>query len=140
MSLISLSFYVTPFEITPCHPQYAGVQGSHEAVEAVFELDERLYADSYLYRLEYMDGAGAGDTSDLLKPVFQESTGRYLIQSLLPDGWTQSGGGGTIRVVIARLNEIGHEEMVFYSLPARVYFSSREEDGARSRCDMDYPH
>ncbi len=35
-------------------------------------------------------GPKAGDTSDQLEPVLQESTGRYLIQSLLPDGWTQS--------------------------------------------------
>lgn len=49
MSMIRLTFQVTPFDTEPTSPQFAGVQGSHQAVEVLFKLDDRLYDPSYRY-------------------------------------------------------------------------------------------
>ncbi len=129
MSMIRLTFQVTPFDTEPTSPQFAGVQGSHQAVEVLFKLDDRLYDPSYRYRMEFLDGTGAADTSDLLTPYTQTDSNQRTLSILLPDGWTQAGGGGEIRLAIARLNDWGHEEFVFYSMPARIYFSSKEDEG-----------
>lgn len=135
MSMIRLTFQVTPFDTEPTSPQFAGVQGSHQAVEVLFKLDDRLYDPSYRYRMEFLDGTGAADTSDLLTPYTQTDSNQRTLSILLPDGWTQAGGGGEIRLAIARLNDWGHEEFVFYSMPARIYFSSKEDEGRRSLSD-----
>ena len=127
--MIKLTFQVTPFDTEPTSPQFAGVQGSHQAVEVLFKLDDRLYDPSYRYRMEFLDGTGAADTSDLLTPYTQTDSNQRTLSILLPDGWTQAGGGGEIRLAIARLNDWGHEEFVFYSMPARIYFSSKEDEG-----------
>lgn len=127
--MIRLTFQVTPFDTEPTSPQFAGVQGSHQAVEVLFKLDDRLYDPSYRYRMEFLDGTGAADTSDLLTPYTQTDSNQRTLSILLPDGWTQAGGGGEIRLAIARLNDWGHEEFVFYSMPARIYFSSKEDEG-----------
>ena len=82
-------------------------------MEVLFKLDDRLYDPSYRYRMEFLDGTGAADTSDLLTPYTQTDSNQRTLSILLPDGWTQAGGGGEIRLAIARLNDWGHEEFVF---------------------------
>ncbi len=72
MSMIRLTFQVTPFDTEPTSPQFAGVQGSHQAVEVLFKLDDRLYDPSYRYRMEFLDGTGAADTSDFAYSVYTD--------------------------------------------------------------------
>lgn len=54
----TVTFSATPSGVTPDQPQFAGVQGDHNATSVVFALDEALVNAAYQYRFEFVDGAG----------------------------------------------------------------------------------
>ncbi|MCI8554040.1 MAG: hypothetical protein HFJ80_03745, partial [Clostridiales bacterium] len=127
MKAVSTIFFTAgPVEVEPAGPQYAGVQGDHQATRVVFILDEALYAAQYSYRLEYVDGMGGYDTTDYLKPVAQEGQAGVQVEYWLPDTWTRSGGAGEIRLVVALLDSLNNEQQIVHTLTGRVYFSRRE--------------
>ena len=61
----TIEFKVTHAGLVPGSPQFAGVQGEHNATRVSFLLDTALQT-GYVYRIEYVDGRGNWDTTDLL--------------------------------------------------------------------------
>lgn len=120
----TIAFTVTENGIEPSAPQYAGVQGDHNAARVAFTLAFAQSDPEYRYRIEYVDGAGAFDTTDLLTP----SGG--VVSCLLPCAWTSSGGTSEIRLVVSLLDETNQEELIVYSLAGRLKFDTREDGGA----------
>lgn len=106
--------------LLPTEPQYAGVQGDHRACEVVFTLPTAWVEADYAVRAEFVDGAGAFDTSDFLPRT--ENT----VTVTLPLAWTAAGGLAEIRLAAARPAATGlPEEQVAYSPVGYLYFDSR---------------
>ncbi|MCL2884514.1 MAG: hypothetical protein FWF49_03410, partial [Oscillospiraceae bacterium] len=131
----TILFSVTAQALTPATPQYAGVQGERRATQVVFSLAPELLDAAYVYYLEYVDGLRQYDITPLLTPVNGQIT--YA----LPDGWTQNGGMGAIRLVIVRPGTGGtgtggtgaagitsDADQIVFSGDARIYFLGRDLD------------
>ena len=115
--------------LIPATPQYAGIQGEHQATKVAFRLPEAWSGVGYVYRVEYVDGWLGRHTSALLTPA------QGSVSLLLPDSWTAAGGTGEIRLEAARLGGESSEEQILFTQAGRLYFSPRElgESGPRSR-------
>ena len=116
----TVTFSATPSGVTPDQPQFAGVQGDHNATSVVFALDEALVNAAYQYRFEFVDGAGGYDTTDFV--VLENSQASCL----LPGNWTGAGSTGTIRLCAVILGADNTEEQVVYTLSGRLKFASRD--------------
>ena len=97
-------FTVEENGVTPAAPQFAGVQGDHEATRVIFRLPEAWTAAGYVYRIEYADGVQPPDTTDLL----EAADGQIAV--LLPEAWTRGGGVGDLRVAVALPGRAGAAE------------------------------
>ena len=115
--------------LIPATPQYAGIQGEHQATKVAFRLPEAWSGVGYVYRVEYVDGWLGRHTSALLTPA------QGSVSLLLPDSWTAAGGTGEIRLEAALLGGESSEEQILFTQAGRLYFSPRElgESGPRSR-------
>ncbi len=78
--------------IAPAAPQYAGVQGEHNACRVVFDVSA-WSAEPFLYRGEFVGGDGAGGTTDVLEVK------NGCVSFLLPATWTAAGGRAVARLV-----------------------------------------
>ena len=116
----TVTFSATPSGVTPDQPQFAGVQGDHNATSVVFALDEALVNAAYQYRFEFVDGAGGYDTTDFV--VLENSQASCL----LPGNWTGAGSTGTIRLCAVILGADNTEEQVVYTLSGRLKFAPRD--------------
>ena len=65
--------------VRPSNPQYAGVQGEHNATRVIFALDEALLRAEYRYRFEFVDSMGGLDAGGEATPVDGE------LSCLLPE-------------------------------------------------------
>lgn len=128
----TVGFSITDGGITPTVPQYAGVQGEHNATEVLFTVPSGWVSRGYAVRAEYVDGTGAFDTTGFL-PIAGN-----LVTVPLPAAWTAAGGMGEIRLAAAELDEQGlPEQTVVYSGVAYLYFDSREGGNAAVREEME---
>lgn len=109
--------------VRPSNPQYAGVQGEHNATRVIFALDEALLRAEYRYRFEFVDSMGGLDAGGEATPVDGE------LSCLLPEPWTRTGGCGTLRLCAVAAGTDGQEEQVVYTLPALLTFATRESAG-----------
>lgn len=109
--------------VRPSNPQYAGVQGEHNATRVIFALDEALLRAEYRYRFEFVDSMGGLDAGGEATPVDGE------LSCLLPEPWTRAGGCGTLRLCAVAAGADGQEEQVVYTLPALLTFATRESAG-----------
>ena len=109
--------------VRPSNPQYAGVQGEHNATRVIFALDEALLRAEYRYRFEFVDSMGGLDAGGEATPVGGE------LSCLLPEPWTRAGGCGTLRLCAVAAGADGQEEQVVYTLPALLTFATRESAG-----------
>ncbi len=116
----TITFTATADGVTPAGPQFAGVQGEHNAAEVVFQLDDQLGKAAYIYRVEFVDGAGGFDTSETLTM----NASRQVVCPL-PSSWTAAGGNGTIRLCAAQVTD-GSEEQIVYTLAGRLVFAPRQ--------------
>lgn len=117
----TVTFTVHENSIAPTAPQWAGIQGEHQATRVVFELLDSWSRADYRYRVEWIDGMQAFFTSDFLTA---DDEG---ISLLLPAAWTAAGGTGEIRLA-ASLNEgTGDMGQTVYSMTGRLTFSNRDE-------------
>ena len=116
----TVTFSATPSGVTPDQPQFAGVQGDHNATSVVFALDEALVNAAYQYRFEFVDGAGGYDTTDFVALENSQAS------CLLPGNWTGAGSTGTIRLCAVILGADNTEEQVVYTLSGRLKFASRD--------------
>lgn len=116
----TITFTAGAAGVTPDQPQFAGVQGEHNATKVVFSLDDALVKEEYKYRFEYVDVAGQFDTTE-----FVEVSGGQA-DCLLPEGWTRMGGTGVIRLCAVVLAEDGTEEQVVFTLSGRLKYASRD--------------
>ena len=119
----TIAYTITENGIEPSVPQYAGVQGDHNAARVDFTLGFEQIDPDYRYRIEYVDGTGAFDTTEFLTPA------EGVVSCLLPCEWTASGGTAEIRLVVSLLDETNHEELIVYSLAGRLKFDTREDGG-----------
>ena len=90
--------------VRPSNPQYAGVQGEHNATRVIFALDEALLRAEYRYRFEFVDSMGGLDAGGEATPVDGE------LSCLLPEPWTRAGGCGTLRLCAVAAGADGQEE------------------------------
>ena len=105
--------------IYPFTPQYAGVEGEHNAATVI--LDVSAWKDEdFLYRVEYVDGYGAGDTTGTLYPV------NGKISLTLPRGWTNAGGQAVVRLVASVLTD-GEEVQTVFAVDAPLYFRDKQD-------------
>lgn len=106
----SIIFFADENGISPSEPQFAGVQGEHNATEVNFQLSSDLISPEYLYRIEFSDAAGEYDSTDFI-PI----SGSF-VNYLLPENWTKAGGVGVIHLCAVVLDANGQEEQEVYSL------------------------
>ena len=116
----TVTFSATPSGVTPDQPQFAGVQGDHNATSVVFALDEALVNAAYQCRFEFVDGAGGYDTTDFVALENSQAS------CLLPGNWTGAGSTGTIRLCAVILGADNTEEQVVYTLSGRLKFAPRD--------------
>ena len=62
----SIIFFADENGVSPSEPQFAGVQGEHNATEVKFQLSSALTSPEYLYRIEFSDAAGEYDSTDFI--------------------------------------------------------------------------
>ena len=117
-----VTFYAGVDSLSPAVPQYAGVQGDHNATALTFVLEQALCSENYLYRVQSIDGMGNFDTTDLLK--IEDNSLTVPLTAL----WTQAGGVGEIRLVISRLSEDLSEEQVLYTLSGHLYYDANADN------------
>lgn len=122
-----IRFAMTADTVSPEVPQAAGHRGEHNATEVVLVPGGTLADAAYGYRVEYTDGAGGYDTTDLL-PL---TGGEVCIR--LPQAWTCAGGVAQIRLSAVRLNENHQEEIIAFSPPGLLLFAPRAEGAAGTR-------
>lgn len=105
--------------LTPNAPQYAGVQGEHNATQVTFQLDAGLTILGGKYRIEYVDSTGQQDTTDFLP----SSSGK--VSCLLPKEWTSNGGIAEIRLVIASQDASTQETQTMITLAGKLYYADK---------------
>ena len=123
----SIIFFADENGISPPEPQFAGVQGEHNATEVKFQLSSALTSPKYLYRIEFSDAAGEYDSTDFI-PI----SGSF-VNYLLPENWTKAGGVGVIHLCAVVLDANGREEQEVYSLAGRLKFAPRESGGMKTK-------
>ncbi len=116
----TVTFTVTDTGITPTAPQWAGMQGEHQATRVVFILPDALNTGEYRFRAEWVDGTQSFFTSGFLKAESGE------VSLLIPSAWTAAGGTGEIRLV-AQLEGEENASQTVYSRPGRLTFTNRDE-------------
>ncbi|MBE6757432.1 MAG: hypothetical protein E7552_02630 [Ruminococcaceae bacterium] len=105
--------------VMPRSPQYAGVQGEHNACRVVF--DVTAWANEpFLYRGEFVGGDGAGGTTAVLVPE------DGCVSFLLPASWTAAGGRAVARLV-ASITVDGEETQTVYAVDVPLYFAAKQE-------------
>lgn len=125
MSIRTIVFTVEETgEVSPALPQYAGVQGDHNATTVRFDLPDALYDAKWKYRIEYVNGNGCFDSTVFIDPEFIVDKNR-CVRTDLPSIWTESGGVAEIR--LCAFEEDSGMEM--FSAVGRLSFKSRETDG-----------
>ena len=123
----SIIFFADENGVSPSEPQFAGVQGEHNATEVKFQLSSALTSPEYLYRIEFSDAAGEYDSTDFI-PI----SGSF-VNYLLPESWTKAGGVGVIHLCAVVLDASGQEEQEVYSLAGRLKFAPRESGGMKTK-------
>lgn len=123
----SIIFFADENGVSPSEPQFAGVQGEHNATEVKFQLSSALTSPEYLYRIEFSDAAGEYDSTDFI-PI----SGSF-VNYLLPENWTKAGGVGVIHLCAVVLDANGQEEQEVYSLAGRLKFAPRESGGMKTK-------
>lgn len=124
----TVTFSLTETAIDPIEPQYGGIQGDHNATQVVFSLPQPWVTADYALRAEFVDGAGAFDTT-----AFLERSGETVTVPL-PGAWTAAGGLAEIRLAAAVPAAPGlPEEIVAYSPVGYLYFDSRTGEPAAWR-------
>lgn len=116
-----VDFTVTAETISPAVPQWAGVQGEHQATAVRFSVPSSWLEADYLFRVEWIDGMQSFFTSDWIVPV------QGKICCLLPQGWTAAGGTGEIRLVVYQEGDEVSQRQTVYSAAGRLTFSPRDE-------------
>ena len=114
-------------EITPAAPQYAGIQGEHNACEVVFTLPQEWITAAYHYRAEYVGGDGSGGVTGVLTA----KDGKVSVS--LPYAWTRAGAAAVMRLVAYVLTD-RQEVQTVYAVDARLYYRAKQdmdEDEAR---------
>lgn len=115
----NIAYTVTQTGMTPTDPQFAGVAGEHHATAVTFTLPLAWLQEAYRVRCEFVDGAGAFDTTEFLTV-----TGGAVTVPL-PLSWTAAGGLAEIRLAAATVEEGLPERVVAYSAVGYLYFESR---------------
>ena len=122
MAIRTIQFDVSQTGVIPSYPQFAGVQGDHNATEVTFNLSSELIDAEYSYRFEYVDGLN--NNLFATEPVELDENS---VSSLLPRAWTQNGGNAIIRLVIYKLNLENEVILKVYSFDARLRFMQKSE-------------
>ena len=117
----TIEFKVTHAGLVPGSPQFAGVQGEHNATRVSFLLDTVLQT-GYVYRIEYVDGRGNWDTTDLL--TISDGAIAYDLSS----AWTRNGGEAEIHLVASALDSEGKETQTYFSLAGKLYYEDKSAD------------
>ena len=86
-SIRTVDFTVTEKDISPAAPQWAGVQGEHQATRVRFKLPESLIGKGHHFHVEWIDGMQAFGMSEQLT-----ATDDGKVAYLLPSAWTAAGG------------------------------------------------
>jgi hypothetical protein len=121
-SVRRVTFTVDGDGISPSTPQWAGVQGEHQATLIEFMVPDLWQQRQYQYRLEYIDGMQSFFTSGILQLVGSS------VQFLLPSAWTAAGGTGEIRLAVYQDGETENDRQLIYSRVGRLTFSTRDEN------------
>jgi len=108
--------------IIPKTPQYAGVQGEHNACRVAFDVSA-WSEEPFVYRGEFVSGDGTGGTTDLL----EVTEGRVSFP--LPAVWTAAGGRAVARLV-ASVTVDGEETQTVYAVDVPLYFAAKQECSA----------
>mgnify|MGYP000007026040 FL=1 len=119
----TVDFTVTEKDISPSVPQWAGVQGEHQATRVRFQLPTSLTGDGFCYRVEWVDGMQSFGTSGALAA---SEDGK--VSFLLPASWTAAGGTAEVRLCVCKDETDAANGQVFYSAVGRLTFSPRDEN------------
>lgn len=116
----TITFTVTADSMEPATPQWAGVQGEHQATAVIFNLPAEWVEKGCRFRAEWVDGMQAFYTSDWL-PVTDNT-----VTCLLPQAWTAAGGIGEIRLAAILEGESTALSQTIYTTTGRLTFISRD--------------
>ena len=122
-SIRTVDFTVTEKDISPAAPQWAGVQGEHQATRVRFKLPESLIGKGHHFHVEWIDGMQAFGMSEQLT-----ATDDGKVAYLLPSAWTAAGGTAEVRLCAGKDETDEEHGQVFFSAVGRLTFSPRDED------------
>ncbi len=111
--------------VTPKTPQYAGVQGEHNACRVTFDVGA-WENEPFSYRGEFVDGNGTGGTTAVL------TAEDGCVSFSLPAAWTAAGGRAVARLV-ASVTVEGEETQTVYAVDVPLYFAAKQEYGTAAR-------
>lgn len=120
----TVKFTIDADAVNPPVPQYAGVQGEHNATLLSFELPAE-WNTAYQYRLEYVDGL----QHICVTPTLEAAQG--AVSYPIPKDWTKAGGMGEARLCAMLLDEQKQEQQRVYTQTGRIYFSPQEDGEPR---------
>ena len=101
-SIRTVDFTVTEKGISPAAPQWAGVQGEHQATRVRFKLPESLIGKGHHFHVEWIDGMQAFGMSEQLT-----ATDDGKVAYLLPSAWTAAGGTAEVRLCAGKDESTG---------------------------------
>lgn len=113
--------------IIPKTPQYAGVQGEHNACRVTFDVSA-WSAEPFVYRGEFVSGDGTGGTTDVLEAE------EGCVSFPLPAAWTAAGGRAVARLV-ASVTVDGEETQTVYAVDVPLYFAAKQECSAAVKAE-----
>lgn len=116
-----INYTVTAEGLSPSEPQWAGVQGEHQATGVSFEVPSDWMNADYRFRVEWVDGMQAFFISDYL----DAEDGK--VKCLLPAAWTAAGGTAEIRLAAEQIGETPNACQTVYSTVGRLSFTGRDE-------------
>ncbi len=115
----TVTFTVTADSMEPATPQWAGVQGEHQATAVVFNLPTAWVEKGCRFCAEWVDGMQAFYTGDWL--TVTDNT----VSLLLPKAWTAAGGIGEIRLAAVLEGDTAASSQTIYSNVGRLCFTGR---------------
>ena len=114
-------------EISPKVEQSAGVQGSHNVTQVVFDVSELkdydFAATNIRTRIQFIDGAGGFESTGFLNVDLATKK----VSTLVPRSITNAGGVAKVHLVVTKISydgDVANEDEVFLSWSGKIRFES----------------
>lgn len=112
--------------VSPATEQKAGVQGSHNVVNVMFDVSELALSESHRVRVQFIDGAGGFYSTGFLET--ENILEKLCVNVPVPDDVTNAGGLANAYLVVSEITYSGEDEpaienQVFMSNGGKLRFT-----------------